>query len=242
MILDAEYYFSRELLFKPIREWMSSEFSGGLTENGFPILCIGETSLEVSSSKALVQARQIAQEWINLYFMDLGIEIGDITSTWIHPDTQIGEGTIVYPNTVIKEAVIIGKGCRIGPFAYIRPHSTIGDLAKIGDFVEIKNSNLGTGTSVSHLTYIGDSDVGERVNFGCGTVTVNYDGKNKFRTSIGDNSFIGCNTNLVAPVTIGEGVYTAAGSTITKDIESGLGIARAEQVNKNHWIPPKKRA
>ena len=106
----------------------------------------------------------------------------------------------------------------------------------LGNFVEVKNSNIDTGTKVSHLTYVGDSDVGKRVNFGCGTVTVNYSGKAKYRTTIGDDVFIGCNTNLVAPVTVGNGAYTAAGSTITEDVpEDSLGIARARQVNKIGW-------
>ena len=105
----------------------------------------------------------------------------------------------------------------------------------------MKNSNVGAGTKVSHLTYVGDSDVGERVNFGCGCVTVNYDGKSKHRTTIGDDAFIGCNTNLIAPVTVGDGAYTAAGSTITQDVPAeALGIARARQVNKEGWVRRKK--
>jgi bifunctional UDP-N-acetylglucosamine pyrophosphorylase/glucosamine-1-phosphate N-acetyltransferase len=241
MILDCEYFLERELLFKPVRDWMKSGFDGGFSQEGFPRIQVGDTVIEISSSQSLIHARQVTQEWVNGSFMDQGVDIVDIRSTWIHPDTKIGEGTIVYPNTVVKEDVEIGANCKIGPFAYIRPHSHIGDNAKIGDFVEIKNSTLGNKTSVSHLTYIGDSDVGERVNFGCGSVTVNYDGVHKFRTTIGDDSFIGCNTNLVAPVTIGSGAFTAAGSTITEDVPAGLGIARASQVNKENWISPKKR-
>ena len=112
---------------------------------------------------------------------------------------------------------------------------------KVGDFVELKNSNIGNGTKISHLTYVGDSDVGSKVNFGCGTVTVNYDSKNKHRTTIKDNAFIGCNTNLVAPVTVGENAYTAAGSTITDDVPAdALGIGRARQCNKEDWVKNKK--
>ena len=107
---------------------------------------------------------------------------------------------------------------KIGPFAYIRPNCHVGPGVKVGDFVELKNSTIGEGTKISHLTYVGDSDVGGHVNFGCGTVTVNYDGTSKFRTVIGDHAFIGCNTNLVAPVRVGEGAYTAAGSTITDEV------------------------
>ena len=116
----------------------------------------------------------------------------------------------------------------------------IGDNIKIGDFVEVKNSVVGDGTKVSHLTYIGDADVGENVNFGCGTVIVNYDGKQKHRTTIGNNVFIGCNTNLVSPVTLSDGAYTAAGSTITGDVpENSLAIARARQTVKEGWAKDK---
>ena len=107
------------------------------------------------------------------------------------------------------------------------------DKVKIGDFVEIKNSNIGEGTKVPHLTYVGDSDVGRGVNFGCGCVTVNYDGRVKSRTTVGDQAFIGCNTNLIAPVRVGDGAYTAAGSTITKDVPDGaMAIGRSRQENK----------
>ena len=108
----------------------------------------------------------------------------------------------------------IGSHTTVGPFAYVRPDCTVGDHCRIGDFVELKNSKLGDGTKISHLTYVGDSDVGKRVNFGCGTVTTNYDGLKKYRCTVGDDVFLGCNTNLIAPVTVGDGAYTAAGSTV----------------------------
>ena len=112
---------------------------------------------------------------------------------------------------------------------------------KVGDFVEVKNSVVGDGTKIAHLTYVGDSDVGERVNFGCGTVTVNYDRAQKHRTVIGNDAFIGCNTNLVAPVTVGDGAYTAAGSTITEDVPAqALAVARAHQSNKKDWAAKHK--
>ena len=128
------------------------------------------------------------------------------------------------------------------PFAYVRPNSHIGKNIKVGDFVEIKNANIGDGTKISHLTYVGDADVGENVNFGCGTVIVNYDGQKKHRTTIGNNAFIGCNTNLVSPVTIEDNAYTAAGSTITKTVpENSLAIARAKQENKENWVLKKRQ-
>lgn len=151
-----------------------------------------------------------------------------ITSCIIHDCVQIQQSTLVSSE--------IDNYTTVGPYAYIRPNCKIGEHVRLGDFVEIKNSNIDDGTKVSHLTYIGDSDVGKNINFGCGTVTVNYDGKNKFRTTIKDNAFIGCNTNLIAPVTVEENAYIAAGSTITKDIpENSLSIARARQVNKADW-------
>ncbi len=179
-------------------------------------------------------------------------------------DTVLLPGVVIEGNTVIGENCVIGPDSRltnvklgngvkfqystaidssvddnttVGPYAYIRPDCTIGKNVKIGDFVEVKNSNVGNGTKVSHLTYIGDSDVGERINFGCGTVTVNYDGKKKFRTVVDDDVFIGCNTNLVAPVKVGKGSYIAAGSTITEDVpENSLAIARERQINKTGWV------
>lgn len=136
----------------------------------------------------------------------------------------------------VLDGAYVGEGTGVGPFAYLRPGSKIGKNVRVGDFVEVKNSTVGDGTKISHLTYVGDSDVGERVNFGCGTVTSNYDGKNKFRTTIGDDCFIGCNTNLVAPVSVADGAYIAAGSTITDDVpENSLAVARARQVNKEGW-------
>ena len=130
----------------------------------------------------------------------------------------------------------VGFDTHVGPFAYIRPGSSVGNHVKVGDFVEIKNSVVDDGTKISHLTYVGDSDCGERINFGCGTVTTNYDGFKKFRCTIGDDAFIGCNTNLIAPVTVGNGSYIAAGSTITDEVPAdSLAIARERQVNKPGW-------
>ncbi|MED4204778.1 bifunctional UDP-N-acetylglucosamine diphosphorylase/glucosamine-1-phosphate N-acetyltransferase GlmU [Neobacillus mesonae] len=148
---------------------------------------------------------------------------------------KVGDGTVIRQSAAFKSSI----GCRvsIGPFAHIRPESDIHDDVKVGNFVEIKKAVFGNGSKASHLSYIGDAEVGSGVNIGCGSITVNYDGKNKFLTKIEDDVFIGCNSNLVAPVTIGKGAYVAAGSTITKDVPGkALSIARAHQVNKENYV------
>lgn len=162
--------------------------------------------------------------------------------------TVIGKHCTIGPNVMLTDCVVgdnvtinasqceesrIGDRCEIGPYAHLRPHSVVGEDSKIGAFVQLKNCNLGKGTKMAHLTYVGDSDVGDGCNFGCGVVTCNYDGIHKHRTTIGSHVFLGCNTNLVAPVTVGDGAYTAAGSTITEDVPAdALAIARARQINK----------
>lgn len=165
------------------------------------------------------------------------VEIGTgseiLSGTILRKGTVIGENSVIGPNTILENCKIgcnvklnnvqaydsaVDDGVKIGPWVHLRPNSHIKSGVKIGDFVEIKNSTIGEKTAVAHLTYVGDSDVGKKVNFGCGTVTVNYDGLVKNRCVIGDNCFIGCNTNLVAPITLGKGVYTAAGTTVIKDI------------------------
>ena len=177
--------------------------------------------------------------------------------TILKGNTKIASGAVIGPNSLLENAVVgegstvnasqiydstVGKNTNVGPFAYIRPHCTVGDDIKVGDFVELKNSTIGDGTKISHLTYVGDSDLGRRINLGCGTVTVNYDGKNKYRCTVGDDSFIGCNTNMIAPVTIGKGSYVAAGSTITDDVpEDSLAIARARQENKEGWAEDRRK-
>lgn len=189
-------------------------------------------------------------------YIDQDVIIGQDTvifpGTCIHGKTMIGEGCEIGPNTEIRNCEIshntkirqsavydsmIGANVNIGPFAHIRPETTIHDDVKIGNFVEIKKSIFGKGSKASHLSYIGDAEVGKDVNIGCGSITVNYDGTNKHLTKIEDRVFIGCNSNLVAPVTIKEGSYIAAGSTITDDVpQDALAIARSRQVNKEHYV------
>ena len=193
-------------------------------------------------------------------YIEDGVEIGNDTeicqNVTIKSGTKIGSDCVIGSGSMLDRAVIhdsvdvlssvileseVDEGTHVGPFAYIRPNCHVGKEVKVGDFVELKNSNIDDGTKISHLTYIGDSDVGKRVNFGCGTVTCNYDGKKKYRTTIGDDCFVGCNTNFVSPINVGDGVYIAAGSTITEDIpENRLSIARARQVNKEGWKDKRK--
>ena len=150
-------------------------------------------------------------------------------------NTTIGDRTTIHSSVLLDSTV--GNDTAVGPFAHLRPESSLGDKVKIGNFVEVKKSSLGNNSKVSHLSYIGDAEVGQNVNIGCGTITVNYDGKNKFKTIIEDEVFVGCNSNLVAPVTLKEGSYVAAGSTITKEVPSeALAIARARQENKLNYV------
>ncbi len=151
---------------------------------------------------------------------------------------QIADGAEINKSVVIES--FIGEKAHLGPFAYVRPGSHVGRNVKIGDFVEVKKSSIGDGTKISHLTYVGDAEVGENVNLGCGVVFVNYDGRKKYRVVVGDNSFIGCNVNLIAPVTVKENAYIAAGSTITDEVpENSLAIARSRQVVKENWVKEK---
>lgn len=176
---------------------------------------------------------------------------------WVYPNTSIignsiiKKGAIIGPNTEVRDSFIdeeaeirhslviesrVGKKTTVGPFAHLRGHANIGDHNRIGNFVEVKNSTTAQDTKAAHLAYIGDSEVGERVNFGCGSITVNYDGVKKHKTIIGNDVFIGCNVNMIAPIEISDNVFIAAGSTVTKDIPKGsLAIARNQQINKEDY-------
>lgn len=228
-----------------------------------------EEIIGINDRMVLAEAERVLRKRIVNNHMQNGVTIIDPSNTYIEKDVEIGQDTIIFPNTFLKGKTIIHTNCRIGPganitdaiiddevtiahsvilsstiekkakigpYAYIRPGSKIGKSVKIGDFVEIKNSSIGNGTKVSHLSYIGDADLGENINVGCGTVTVNYDGFSKNNIKIANNSFIGCNANLIAPLSIGENAYIAAGSTITDDVPSGaLAIARDKQKNKEGY-------
>ncbi len=173
---------------------------------------------------------------INTEHMKNGVTIEDINNTYIYDDVEIGMDTIIHPNTTIKSGVVIGEDCEIGPNAYIREGCRLADKVKIGSFVEVKKAIIGEGAKVPHLSYMGDCEIGAKTNIGCGTITCNYDGFNKSKTIIGEHSFIGSNTNLVAPVTLGKNTFVAAGSTITDDVpDDSLAIARQRQTNKEGW-------
>lgn len=146
-------------------------------------------------------------------------------------DSEIGEGTEVTSSVLVGAKV--GKNCTVGPFAYMRKGAVIGDGCRVGDFVEVKNAVIGNRTKVAHLTYVGDCEVGEECNIGCGVVFVNYDGKNKNKTVVGDRCFLGSNSNIIAPVSIESGSYVAAGTTVTESVEEdGFVIGRARQIVK----------
>jgi bifunctional UDP-N-acetylglucosamine pyrophosphorylase / glucosamine-1-phosphate N-acetyltransferase len=204
--------------------------------------------LGVNDRVALAHVRKLAQRAINHRHMLAGVEIVDPDATAIELDVTIGQDTLIEPFTTIRGASQIGSGCTIkcsylidcvledgasvGPFAYLRPGATLRAGAKVGTFVEIKNSDIGPGAKVPHLSYIGDADVGERTNLGAATITANYDGQHKHRTRIGKRVHGGVDTSFVAPVTVGDDAYTAAGSIVTDDVPPGaLAVARAKQRN-----------
>ena len=193
-------------------------------------------------------------------FVDADVSVGADTVlypfTWLEGKTIIGGNCTIGPNTRLTDVqvgegstvhftyaheCVLAEGVTVGPYVHLRPHTKLQAGVKVGNFVEVKNSVVGPGSKLPHLSYIGDTDMGGGVNIGCGTITVNYDGKKKHRTTIEDEAFVGCNSNLVAPVTVGAGAYVAAGSTITKDIPaSALGVARARQANIDGWAAKRK--
>ncbi|MEJ2178225.1 MAG: DapH/DapD/GlmU-related protein, partial [Gammaproteobacteria bacterium] len=156
-------------------------------------------------------------------------------------DSVIGDNCQIHANSIVDTATL-GEDCEVGPFARIRPETKLSERVKVGNFVELKKSTLGIDTKVNHLAYVGDSTVGKDVNIGAGVITCNYDGANKSQTVIGDSVFVGSDTQLVAPVEIGEGATIGAGSTITRNVEPGvLAISRAQQKSINNWRRPKKK-
>jgi len=222
------------------------------------------TRQELARAQALMRERiadQLMLAGVTLMdpettYVDVDVEIGEDTvlaaGVTIRVGTRIGSGCRIDPGVVIEQSVIgdrvhvkpgcffegarVGNGCEIGPNAHLRPGADLRENVRVGNYVEIKNSVLGAGTKADHLSYVGDADVGAGVTIGCGAITVNYDGAKKTRTTIGDRAFIGCNSNLIAPVTIEPEAYVAAGSTITKSVPGGaLAVARGQQRVIEGW-------
>jgi bifunctional UDP-N-acetylglucosamine pyrophosphorylase/glucosamine-1-phosphate N-acetyltransferase len=184
---------------------------------------------------------------------DEGATLIDPASVWFSFDTQVGRDVTIEPNVVFGpgvsvadgatihafshlEGATVGEGCDVGPFARLRPGAVLGAKARVGNFVEVKNARLGPGAKANHLSYLGDADVGARANIGAGTITCNYDGFFKYRTQIGEGAFIGSNSSLVAPVSVGKGAIVGAGSVVTRDVEAdSLGVTRADQKGLAGW-------
>jgi bifunctional UDP-N-acetylglucosamine pyrophosphorylase / glucosamine-1-phosphate N-acetyltransferase len=209
--------------------------------------------LGVNDRVALAGVRRLAQEAIHRRHMLAGVTIVDPDTTVIDADVEIGQDTVIEPFTSIRGTTRVGQECLIrhsylqdclledgvtvGPFAYLRPGTVLRSASKVGSFVEVKNSDVGAGAKVPHLSYIGDADVGAGTNLGAATITANYDGSAKHRTSVGQRVRTGVDTTLVAPVALGDEAVTAAGSVITEDVPAGaLGIARERQVNKEGYV------
>ncbi len=228
-------------------------------EDNFEVMGINDRKQLVEASKWLQQ--KINDFWMEngvtiidslTTYIDSDVTIG--MDTIIYPNvhlqkaTKIGNNCVIYPNTLISNSEVmdetsvdssritdskVGKKCKIGPFAHLRNKTMIHDSSRIGNFVEMKNSEIGENARCAHLTYVGDALVGKNVNFGCGVVTVNYDGKNKYKTIIEEGAFIGSNVNLIAPIRVGKNAVVAAGTTIDKDVDEGdLAIGRVRQENK----------
>jgi len=204
----------------------------------------------VNDRAQLARAEKLFQELRRDDFMAAGVTLHDPDTVYFSYDTELGRDVTIEPNVFFGpgvkigdgvsirafshiEGAIVGAGATVGPFARLRPEAMVGEGAHIGNFVEIKKAEIGKGAKVNHLTYVGDATIGAGTNVGAGTVTCNYDGINKHRTIIGENAFIGSNTSLVAPVSVGDGAYIASGSVITGDVEAdALALGRARQANK----------
>lgn len=231
------------------------ELASGDGANISYIVADADELIGVDDRTKLAQAEATFQELRRNDFMRAGVTLKDPSSVWFSYDTEIGRDVTIFPNVVFGPGVkiadnveirafcdiedaVIGEGASIGPFARIRGGAELGPDVHLGNFVEVKKSRIGAGTKAGHLSYLGDAEIGTKTNIGAGTITCNYDGVNKDKTVIGDNVFIGSNASLVAPVTIGNGAYTASGSVITKDVPAdAVAFGRARQENKPGYAP-----
>ncbi len=261
---QGEYYLPDVLSI--LRE-QGQKINASIAENYEETLGINSRQQLANAEKIIRQRKnkELMDQGVTLMdpattYVDADVQIGQDTviypGTWIEGNCKIGENCQIGPNSHMKNVQIgdnvqamfffaedceIADNVKMGPYVHIRPNTKLAQKVKIGNFVEVKNSNIGEGTKLPHLSYIGDTDMGSGVNMGCGTITVNYDGKNKYRTVIGNDCFIGCNSNLVAPVTVHDGAYVGAGSTITKEVpENNLAIARERQTNISRWKDKRK--
>ncbi len=261
---QGEYYLPDVLSI--LRE-QGQKINASIAENYEETLGINSRQQLANAEKIIRQRKnkELMDQGVTLMdpattYVDADVQIGQDTviypGTWIEGNCKIGENCQIGPNSHMKNVQMgdnvqamfffaedceIADNVKMGPYVHIRPNTKLAQKVKIGNFVEVKNSNIGEGTKLPHLSYIGDTDMGSGVNMGCGTITVNYDGKNKYRTVIGNDCFIGCNSNLVAPVTVHDGAYVGAGSTITKEVpENNLAIARERQTNISRWKDKRK--
>ena len=270
-INSSIYCFDNKLLQKVIKqlqpnnkqnEYYLTDCIEILHKNGEKIDCLQAPSIEmfgVNDKAQLAYATKIMRQRINNFHMLNGVTILDPETTYIDFGAKIEKDVIIYPGNIIEgetmiksntillqgnyiEGAIIAEGCKIGPNSHLRPKTVIAKNCKIGNFVELKNVTVNEGAKIPHLSYCGDGEIGKRSNISCGVIFSNYDGKKKSQTIVGDDVFVGCNANLVAPVNIEDNAYIAAGSTITQDVpEKALAIARAHQQNKEGWVDKRNK-
>ena len=227
----------------------------------YTIAVLGEEKeiMGINDKEELAQAEKILQESLRNKFLKKGVTMKDPDTVYLSADTKIGKDVTIYPHVFIDKEVTIangatiysfshlesckvGKNCNIGPYARLRPGADISEGARIGNFVEVKNSMVGKASKANHLSYIGDSELGENVNIGAGTITCNYDGKNKQKTIIEDGAFIGSNSSLIAPVKIEKNSYIGSGSAISRDVKANsLAVERSKQIEVKNWSKKVKK-
>ncbi len=262
---QGEYYLTDTIKIMRDKGYKVGAFNGSTIEELMGV----NSRVELSKAEAIMRARINEAHMVNgvtiidtnSTYIESDVKIGNDTiiypGTMLSGETEIGKSCIIGMNSNISNSKIgnetevlnstivdssVGENSTVGPYAYLRPKSNIGNNVKIGDFVEVKNATIEDNSKASHLSYIGDAHVGKNVNIGCGVVFVNYDGKNKFKSTIKDGAFIGSNSNLVAPVTVEENGFIATGSTITNDVpKDSLAIARERQVIKEDWVNNKNK-
>jgi bifunctional UDP-N-acetylglucosamine pyrophosphorylase/glucosamine-1-phosphate N-acetyltransferase len=261
------YMMSAELVRKGIASLKDDNQQGELyitdvvgyaVQNGLNVEALilenAEESLGINTRADLARATDAMRRRINEEHMEAGVSFTDPAQAYIDVDVVIGRDSLIEPGCVIQGDSVLGEGVHLksqcviessrlddgvvlGPMAHLRPNCHLKAGVKIGNFVEIKNSTLGEGTKSAHLTYIGDATIGSDVNFGCGTIVVNYDGIEKHHTVVEDGAFIGCNANLISPVTVGKNAFVAAGTSVSKNVpEDALAVARTTQKNIEGWV------